>query len=439
MVGSTRSTNYSNSNATNTTSPSSNSSAASDGNMSQQVANPQNVDGNGPAQPQNVDGNGAPAQQENVEGAVGQAPQNSIIKEKLRLPTLKSLEPTEVKRFLVEYDEKCGKQGVSNPATCAPADLALWIDRAVLDVLAEDRKPGEAATHAVIRAELEGLSAQGESTNTSRQKWSEWMSRQPQEDKVFLRFKGLGVGNVRAAYNEVRVAAQKLNSRKNRKMPDRQTRRGRLERSSWLGSLLPQPQRSTFFKALDATDSPLPGKGTYTLRDEPDGMDRDHDVVLELWVDQVKWLFQELNERGHRIGTKIDPFVSMNGDRGRKRKPEFDGRGKNVKWKRETKSVKGVSTGKTGTDDSGGDASTVKLNQELLTQLAEVKKGLEILQGSRNKPDAGEKDSNGKGRKRRRPRTRACYECHKEGHLARNCPSKKKEGTSKASKKPGKE
>ena len=99
MAGSTRSTNYSNSNATNTTSPSSNSSAASDGNMSQQVANPENVDCNGPAQPQNVDGNGAPAQQANVEGTLGQAPQNSIIREKILLPTLKSLEPTEVKRF----------------------------------------------------------------------------------------------------------------------------------------------------------------------------------------------------------------------------------------------------------------------------------------------------------------------------------------------------
>ena len=45
-----------------------------------------------------------------------------------------------MKRFLVEYDEKCGKQGVSDPATFAAADLALWIDRAVLDVLAEYRK-----------------------------------------------------------------------------------------------------------------------------------------------------------------------------------------------------------------------------------------------------------------------------------------------------------
>ena len=90
----------------------------------------------------------------------------------------------------MDYDEKCGKQGVLDPATCAPADFALLIDRAVLDVLVEDRKTSEAATHSVIRAELEGLEAQREPTNKSRLKWSEWMSRQPQEDKVFLRFKG---------------------------------------------------------------------------------------------------------------------------------------------------------------------------------------------------------------------------------------------------------
>ena len=54
-----------------------------------------------------------------------------------------------------------------------------------------------------------------------------------------------------------------------------------------------------------------------------------------------------------------------------KRKPEFDGRGKKVKWKRDqSKSVKGVSTSKINAESSGGDACTVKYNQELLTQLS---------------------------------------------------------------------
>ena len=74
-----------------------------------------------------------------------------------------------------------------------------------------------------------------------------------------------------------------------------------------MASLLPQPYRLRFTKALRTGKCSIPGLTEKNLREEPDGATPNLDNLLKLWFDKVEKLFDDLGDRGLSVGTKVDP------------------------------------------------------------------------------------------------------------------------------------
>ena len=196
---------------------------------------------------------------------------NKILRDRVSLPKLKSLAASRIEAFLKEFDDKCRVQGINDPATCAAADLKMWIEPTWLDVLALDRPARVEPTYAVIRAELEAKMKRKVNSAETGQTWVDWMGEQAEKDKVRLTYYGPGRASAEHAYDQVRGEAIELCKAKNREFPDPKTRAGRFDRSQWLAILLPQPYRLRFTKALRTERCSIPGLTEKNLREEPDG------------------------------------------------------------------------------------------------------------------------------------------------------------------------